>query len=52
MPDTDPNTPELPLTVDETVTPPEQPPMLDDEGEDETVNGEAAPDVPDRDLFA
>lgn len=48
---TDPTMPAPPLTDDASVTPPEQPPMLDDEGEG-TVNGEAAPDVPDRDLFA
>lgn len=48
---TDPTTPALPPTRDETFTPPEQPPMLDEDG-DGTVNGEVAPDVPDRDLFA
>jgi hypothetical protein len=48
---TDPTMPAPALTEDASVTPPEQPPMLDDDGDD-TVNGEEAGDVPDRDLFA
>ena len=46
----DPTTPAPPLTDDATITPPEQPPMLDDEGGDDTLNGETVEDTSTEDL--